>query len=111
MKFHVTGTVQMQVEATIEADSFSDANELFDDGCYALEACDHSVTVTDGTQNSTDVETVSCPAEQKWDGMSILDRAIVLKENGISDKDALEEAQSDSFFDVQENWREYFEEE
>lgn len=111
LKFHVTGTVEMQVSATIEADSYHEANELFDSGNYALEACDGDVTVTDGTQNSTDVETTSCPAEQKWDSMSILERASLLKENGAGDETALDTAQQDDFFNMPEEWQGYFEDE
>jgi hypothetical protein len=107
MKYTITGTIEVAVTAVVEADSVAEAEDIFDSLDCCVDTTDGDVTFTECSQNNSYVESTTCLAEEKWDGMSALERANVLKENGASDEAAFESAEMD-FRDLDEEWQAYF---
>jgi hypothetical protein len=110
MKFVVTGTITIDVTATIDADSEHDAQSQLDSVDCCVESCDENIIFNECCQSGSNVDEVSCPAYDKWEEMSILERANVFKDNGASDESALETAQNDNFYNLPEEWQGYFDE-
>ncbi len=110
MKFIVSGTIEIEVTATIEADSRKEAEEMLDGADCCAESCDSSVVFSECSQSRSSVDEITCPAEKKFEDMTTLERAIVLKDNGVEDGEALEAANEDSIWDIDEDWQGYFDE-
>ena len=111
VKFTVIGTISVEVTAVIEADSEKDAQDMFDSADVCIESCDSDITFSDCSQSGSEVDKVECPAADKWESLSRLERAIVLKENGVSDDCALDVSERDHLYEIDEEWWEYFDEE
>jgi hypothetical protein len=109
LKFIVTGTIPVEVTAVIEAESEQEAKDMFDMADCCVDSSDADITFTDCCQGSADIDEVKCPAADKWEEMSPLDRAIVLKENGVSDECAMDICDRDYLYEIDEEWWEYFE--
>ena len=107
MKFIITGTISVEVTASIEADSEEDAKSLLDSADCCVESNDADVVFTDCCQSGTEIDNVSCPSYDNWESLSNLERANILKENGASDEAAFESANLD-FSDLPDEWQEYF---
>lgn len=111
IKVHITGKVTHDIDVVIEAESVQDAKEILDMGDGCLEFCDEAIRVVGCCQYEVDIESEKVPAADKWESLSVLERAIVLKENGVSDEAALDVAERDYLFDIDEEWWGYFDEE
>jgi hypothetical protein len=108
VKFTVTGTITVEVTAEIEADNEADAKDIFDSADVCVESCDSDITFTDCSQSASDVDKVGCDAADKWEELSRLERAIVLKDNGVSDDCALDVSDRDHLYEIDEEWWVYF---
>jgi hypothetical protein len=111
IKFILDFTIKHEGSAIVMADSLEDAKEKLDMGDGCLEFIDSDIVVTECCQSDVDIDNESCPACDKWEGMSQLERAIVLKDNGVSDECAIEVAERDYLFEIDEEWWGYFDEE
>jgi hypothetical protein len=110
IKFEVTGTISIEVTAVIEADTEADAKDMFDSADCCVESCDESITFTDCSQSASDVDDVKCPAADKWEGLSRLERAIILKDNGVDHEEAFDISERDYLTEIDEEWWSYFDE-
>jgi len=110
IKFTVTGTIEVEVTAVIEADNETEAKDMFDTADCCVESCDNSITFTDCNQNSSSVDEVKCDAADKWESMSRLERAIILKDNGVSHDCAFDVSERNYLYEIDEEWWEYFDE-
>jgi len=107
MKFIVTGIANIEITAEIEADSKEEAKSEFDSADFCPEST-ADITITSANQCGSDVEDVVWLAADKWEELSPLERAIILKENGVSDENALNICQRDYLIEIDEEWWEYF---
>lgn len=107
MKFEVTKTIEFEVTATIEAMDETEAEAIMDSAQWCAETCDEAVIVTECGEQRSSTDNIINLAEQKWESMSKLERAGILKENGASDESAYETADMD-FSDIPDEWKEYF---
>ena len=107
MKFVVKGTISVEVTATIDAESPYDAESQFDSADCCVDCCDENITFDDCSQSGSDVDEVSCPAYDKWEKSSYLERAFIMSENGVSHETAYESAQLD-FNELEVEWQEFF---
>lgn len=110
LKFIVTGTISIEVTAVIEAENEAEAKDMFDTVDCCVESCDANITFTDCSQSASDIDDVGCAAADKWESMSRLDRANVLKDNGVSDDCAIDVSERDYLYEIDEEWWEYFDE-
>ena len=108
MRFVVSGTITVDVTATIDADSPEDAQSQLDSADCCVESCDANLVFNECCQSGSSVDEVSCPAYDKWESSSYLERAFVLSENGVSHEEAFETAQGDNFYNLPEEWQGYF---
>lgn len=108
IKFIVIGTINVEVTAEIVAENEQDAKNTFDSADCCIESCDSDITFTDCSQSGSDIDEVKCPAADKWEELSRLDRAVILKENGMDEEEALEEAKKDYLYEIDEEYWEHF---
>ena len=108
MKFIVKGTIEVEVTATIDADTGLDAQDQFDSADCCVESCDTNIVFDECSQNGSSVDSVECPASDKWDELSVLERANILKENGLSDDASIKVAQRDYLSEIDEELQEHF---
>lgn len=107
-KFTVTGTLTIDVTASIEAESEQDAKDQLDMADCCAESTDESITFNDCCQADCEIDEVTWDAEKKWNDLSKSERMEMLKGNGASD-DAAYYIAGRSFKDVPNEWQEYFE--
>lgn len=110
-KYVVKGTISVEVTAVIEAESEQDAQDAFDTADCCVESCDNNITFTDCSQSSSDIDEVDWPAADKWESLEPLERAIILKDNGVSNEAAFDVAEREYLCEIDEEWWEYFDEE
>jgi hypothetical protein len=111
IKFILDFTIKHEGSATIMADSLEDAKEKLDSGDSCLEFCDTDIVITECCQSDAEIDNESCPAEDKWEELTPLARAIILKDNGVSDEAAMDICDRDYLSEIDEEWWEYFDEE
>jgi hypothetical protein len=110
IKFVVTGTISIEVTAVIEADNETEAKDMFDTADCCVESCDANITFTDCSQSASDIDEVACPAADKWEELSRLERAIILKDNGVEHDCAFDISERDYLYEIDEEWWGYFDE-
>ena len=111
VKIELVCRITHDVSVTVLADTITEAKEMVDLGDASLDFCDEGIEVTSCCQAETVFDSENIPAENKWNEMSRLERAIVLKDNGVSDDCAIEVSGRDELFDIDEEWWGYFDEE
>ena len=106
MKFDVRATIEVDVQATVEADNYQDAEELMDSAIWDLDTGEEDVCCTEATQNSVEVDECTNLNEQKWDGMSATDKVAFLTEQGVGGKTACEIVanEEDHVSEIEEYW-------
>ena len=106
MKFDVRATIEVDVQATVEADNYQDAEELMDSACWDLDTSEEGICCTEATQNSVQVEECDNLSETKWNSMSVQDKIGFLIEQGVNDKEACEIVanEEDHVSEIEEHW-------
>ena len=105
MKYRVRKTIEFDIVATVEAEDTADAERELDLATADCTIEASNIMVTDCSENSSEMgETVNLSAE-KWETMSVLARANLLKENGAGDDDALEIADENDLERIPEEYQ------
>ncbi len=108
MKFTVTGTKTIEVTFTVEADDTEDAKIIFDSTDCTVDTTDGEVTVNSCCESTSEIDSVTCDAEEKWDEMSKSERMEMLSGNGASGDSSYHLAGGD-FDNLPDEWKGYFE--
>ena len=108
MKFIGSATITHEVDFEIEADSIGEMRDMLETADCCIESCDEAILFVTCCQSQVNIDSEECVNENIWDNMSKLERANVLKENGLSDEAAFDIAQSESLTDIDEELWDYF---
>ena len=110
MKFRGSATITHEVDFEIEAANAGEMRDMLDTADCCVESCDGDIIFTTCCQSQVTIDSEECVNENIWDNMSKLERANVLKENGLSDDASFDIAQSESLTDIDEELWDHFDE-
>jgi hypothetical protein len=107
MKHTVTGTMQIDITATIDAEDVEDAKRAIESADCCVESTDQNIIFNNCCQSFIEIDHIVCDGQKLWRDLSKTDRMATLVGNGASD-DAAYEMAGREFFDLPIQWQGYF---
>lgn len=90
MKFDITATVEMEVKATVEADSLAEAEDMVDTAIWDCDTEDGDITVSESNTQRTSVDSSTNLNQDAWDDLDKSEKLKILEDGGVNPVEACE---------------------